>query len=77
MTQFGAKDRELRQAVDERRAGFKKVDDEHLIQLAKSTIATTQYNKEKHLKLQRSQIIREAFKKLSEDSLQTKERLKD
>lgn len=41
MTQFGAKDRELRQAVDERRAGFKKVDDEHLIQLAKSTIATT------------------------------------
>ena len=58
--------------MDERRDGFKKVDDEHLISLAKTTASFTKQDKERKEKLQRTDFILQSIRKLAEDSIQTK-----
>ena len=56
----------------ERRDGFKKVDDEHLISLAKTTASFVKQDKERKEKLQRTDFILASIRKLAEDSINTK-----
>ena len=77
MIQFEQKPEEEKRSTHGRRSGIKKVDDEHLIMLAKRQEEITRNKKERDERIHRTSFIRQMFEKLKEDGKETKEELKD
>lgn len=67
MTQFEQPPDEKFRPINERRSGIKKVDDEHLINIAKQSEFEAKKRKEREIRMQRSFFIQSQIQKLTED----------
>ena len=76
LVQFENKPEEQKRSTHERRSGFKKIDDEHLIKLAQRQASELKYLKEREMRQQRTKFMLEQMQKTIEDDQQRKEVLR-
>ena len=76
LAQFDAIPQKDKSSMHRRRAGLKRIDDEHLINLEKRSVAEEKRLQEEAQRKERTKYIVEAFKRLTEDGRLKKEELK-